>query len=60
MMVLAIGILGIGNIPIQAGFELEFKQMWFAYHLISILFNFVTGILLIVFSIFYHPKRKIV
>jgi len=53
MVALAIGLIGIGNIPIMA----DSKMMWFAYHSISILFNFITSILLVVFSFFFHSKR---
>jgi|GEM_PF-4464477 len=56
MITISIGLIGIGHLPIM----FDSKMMWFAYHSISMLFNFVAGILLIVFSVFYHPKRKTV
>ena len=53
MIVLSIGLVGIGNIPIMA----DSKMMWLAYHSISMLLNFISGVLLVVFSLFFDSKR---
>jgi len=53
MILLSIGLAGIGYIPIMA----DSKMMWFAFHSVSMLLNFISGVLLVVFSLFFVSKR---
>jgi len=52
MIVLAIGSIFIGDKRIM----IDSQILWFSGGFISILFNFISGVLLVAFSIFYHSK----